>query len=145
MKAMVLEAAGHPLRSIERETPRPGAGQLLVEIAACAACRADLHVIDGDLAQFTVLFSNTQKAHELQKTNDWVVVYFHTVSEPEAKCAIVTEARGPLEGERVVRGREGDCIACYAETDGRGGVMDELPRSQGLQSEPELQLQKDER
>lgn len=66
---------------------------------------------------FTVLFSNTLRAHELQKTKDWVVVYFHTDSEPEAQCTIVTETRGPLEGKRVVRGREGDCIAHYAEVD----------------------------
>ena len=72
-----------------------------------------------DAWQFTVLFSNTQRAHELQKTNDWVVVYFHTDSEPEAQCTIVTETRGPLEGKRVVRGREGDCIAYYAEIDSR--------------------------
>jgi alcohol dehydrogenase, propanol-preferring len=49
VKAMVLEAAGHPLKLVERETPRPGPGQVLVEIAACAVCRTDLHVIDGDL------------------------------------------------------------------------------------------------
>ncbi|MGD9804320.1 MAG: zinc-dependent alcohol dehydrogenase family protein [Hyphomicrobiaceae bacterium] len=49
MRAMLLEAVGHPLKSIERETPRPGAGQVLVEVAACAVCRTDLHVIDGDL------------------------------------------------------------------------------------------------
>jgi alcohol dehydrogenase, propanol-preferring len=49
MKAMVLETVGHPLKLAERETPRPGAGQVLVEIAACAVCRTDLHVIDGDL------------------------------------------------------------------------------------------------
>lgn len=64
--------------------------------------------------QFTVLFSNTQRAHELDKTRDWVMIYFHTDSEPEAQCTIVTEIRGPLEGRRVVRGREGDCIAHYA-------------------------------
>jgi propanol-preferring alcohol dehydrogenase len=46
---MVLEAVGCPLRLVEREMPRPGAGQVLVEIAACAVCRTDLHVIDGDL------------------------------------------------------------------------------------------------
>lgn len=49
MKAMVLEAAGHPLKLVEREMPRPGPGQVLVEISACAVCRTDLHVIDGDL------------------------------------------------------------------------------------------------
>jgi propanol-preferring alcohol dehydrogenase len=46
---MVLETTGHPLRLVEWETPRPGPGQLLVEVAACAVCRTDLHVIDGDL------------------------------------------------------------------------------------------------
>lgn len=49
MQAMVLEAVGRPLTLIERETPEPGAGQVLVEIDACAVCRTDLHVIDGDL------------------------------------------------------------------------------------------------
>jgi EAL domain-containing protein (putative c-di-GMP-specific phosphodiesterase class I) len=49
--------------------------------------------------QFTVLFSNTQRAHELEKTSDWVVVYFHTDAEPEAQCTIVPETRGPLEGD----------------------------------------------
>jgi hypothetical protein len=68
-----------------------------------------------DAWQFTALFSNTPRAHELRKTNDWVVVYFHTDFEPEAQCTIVTETRGPLEGKRVVRGREGECIAYYAE------------------------------
>jgi propanol-preferring alcohol dehydrogenase len=46
---MVLETTGHPLRLIERDTPLPGSGQVLVEIATCAVCRTDLHVIDGDL------------------------------------------------------------------------------------------------
>ncbi|MGE4056272.1 MAG: zinc-dependent alcohol dehydrogenase family protein, partial [Vicinamibacterales bacterium] len=49
MKAMVLETAGHPLRLTERATPHPGPCQVLVEVAACAVCRTDLHVIDGDL------------------------------------------------------------------------------------------------
>ncbi len=63
---------------------------------------------------FTVLFSNTQRAHELQKTRDWVVVYFHTDSEPEGQCTIVTERTGPLAGRRVVRGREIECRSHYA-------------------------------
>jgi len=46
---MVLQAIGRPLELVERETPRPGPGQVLVRIAACAVCRTDLHVIDGDL------------------------------------------------------------------------------------------------
>jgi DNA polymerase/3'-5' exonuclease PolX len=65
---------------------------------------------------FTVLFSNTQRAHELQRTRDWVVVYFHTDSEPEGQCTIVTERTGPLAGKRVVRGREVECRSHYVNT-----------------------------
>ena len=71
--------------------------------------------------EFTALFSNTQKAHELGRTRDWVVMYFHGDAEPEAQCTVVTETRGALAGRRVVRGREGDSAAHYAaiEHDGR--------------------------
>ncbi len=51
MKAMILEAAGRPLKMIEREVPQPGPGQVLVSIDACAVCRTDLHVVDGDLTE----------------------------------------------------------------------------------------------
>jgi hypothetical protein len=63
--------------------------------------------------QFTVLFSNTARAHELGRIGDWVVIYFHTDSRPEGQCTVVTESRGELAGLRVVRGREADCRACY--------------------------------
>jgi DNA uptake protein ComE-like DNA-binding protein len=57
----------------------------------------------------TALFSNTARAHELEKTDDWVVLYFHTDHGPEAQRTVVTETSGPLEGRRVVRGREAEC------------------------------------
>jgi len=50
MRAMRLEAAGEPLVARELPVPAPGAGQVLVEVAACAVCRTDLHVVDGELA-----------------------------------------------------------------------------------------------
>jgi propanol-preferring alcohol dehydrogenase len=46
---MVLEAVGEPLRQRDVAAPRPDAGQLLVDIAACGVCRTDLHVVDGEL------------------------------------------------------------------------------------------------
>jgi alcohol dehydrogenase, propanol-preferring len=53
MRALELVAcgpiAGAPLRMVERATPRPGAGQLTVRLAACAICRTDLQVVEGDL------------------------------------------------------------------------------------------------
>jgi propanol-preferring alcohol dehydrogenase len=49
MHAMVLERAGAPLVVRARPVPAPGAGEVLVEIAACGVCRTDLHVVDGEL------------------------------------------------------------------------------------------------
>ncbi len=49
MKAMVLNAVRTPLVFTTRDDPTPGPGQVLVAVAACAVCRTDLHVVDGDL------------------------------------------------------------------------------------------------
>jgi alcohol dehydrogenase, propanol-preferring len=49
MQGMVLSAVGQPLEMVEKTTPTPGAGQVLIEVSACAVCRTDLHVVDGDL------------------------------------------------------------------------------------------------
>jgi propanol-preferring alcohol dehydrogenase len=49
MKAMVLQSVGSPLVEQELPDPAPGPGQLLLEVGACAVCRTDLHVYDGDL------------------------------------------------------------------------------------------------
>ena len=46
---MVLEAPGRPLRLVDREVPRPGPGELLLEVRACGVCRTDLHLLDGEL------------------------------------------------------------------------------------------------
>jgi hypothetical protein len=58
---------------------------------------------------FTALFSNTARAHELQKTDDWVVIYHSAGGGPEDQCTVVTETSGPRRGLRVVRGREREC------------------------------------
>ena len=49
MRAMILEAPGHPLRAAAPTTPRPGPGQVLLRVLACGVCRTDLHVADGEL------------------------------------------------------------------------------------------------
>jgi len=54
---------------------------------------------------FTALFSNTDRAHELSRVRDWVVIYFEHDGH-EGQCTVVTEYRGPLMGKRIVRGRE---------------------------------------
>lgn len=51
MRAMVFEKAGEPLRSKELPRPEAGAGQVLIRVRACAVCRTDLHIVDGELNQ----------------------------------------------------------------------------------------------
>jgi alcohol dehydrogenase, propanol-preferring len=46
---MVLHATGGPLALEERTKPEPGQGQILLRVRACAVCRTDLHLVDGDL------------------------------------------------------------------------------------------------
>lgn len=61
---------------------------------------------------FTALYSNTARAHELNKTHDWVVIYYVRDGE-EDQATVVTETQGPLQGKRVVRGREAECQRYY--------------------------------
>ena len=49
MRAQVLTAAGLPLASAELPAPQPGPQQVLIAVRACAVCRTDLHVVDGEL------------------------------------------------------------------------------------------------
>src|SRR5919201_1717231 len=49
MRAMVLERPRTPLVMHEGPAPRPAAGEILIDIAACGVCRTDLHVVDGEL------------------------------------------------------------------------------------------------
>ncbi|MFA8356963.1 helix-hairpin-helix domain-containing protein [Burkholderia ubonensis] len=72
-----------------------------------------LHVT-RDGWHFTALFSNTLHAHELGRVEDWVVLYFYNDGHEENQRTVVTETRGALVGQRVVRGRETECRAHYA-------------------------------
>jgi propanol-preferring alcohol dehydrogenase len=49
MRAQVLTAAGRPLAAAELPAPRPGPQQVLITVRACAVCRTDLHIVDGEL------------------------------------------------------------------------------------------------
>ena len=49
MKAMVLDTPGLPLREALLARPVPGPGEVLLQVEACAVCRTDLHVVDGEL------------------------------------------------------------------------------------------------
>jgi alcohol dehydrogenase, propanol-preferring len=46
---MVFTGAGSPLRAAELPGPEPGPGQVRLNVRACAVCRTDLHIVDGEL------------------------------------------------------------------------------------------------
>src|SRR5689334_17717647 len=51
MRAMVLDKPRTPLQLRDIPRPEPAAGQLLIEVDACAVCRTDLHIVDGELTE----------------------------------------------------------------------------------------------
>jgi hypothetical protein len=59
--------------------------------------------------RYTALFSNTARAHRAGKTRDWVVLYSDDGTR-EDQYTVITAARGPLRGRRVVAGREVECV-----------------------------------
>jgi propanol-preferring alcohol dehydrogenase len=48
MKAAVVREFGKSLTIEELPIPKPGPGELLVEVMACGVCHTDLHAADGD-------------------------------------------------------------------------------------------------
>jgi len=49
MRAMILEQPGKPLALRECPVPEPRGRQVLLQVLACAVCRTDLHIVDGEL------------------------------------------------------------------------------------------------
>lgn len=126
--AALAQRLGRPLALRTAETPAPPVA-LLLEVdalyrkqAAAGSLRTIapkrfnpsgeawlpiMHARHDDW-HFTALYSNTLLAHQLDKTRDWVVIYYHLGDQPEGRCTVVTETRGPNAGQRVVRGRESE-------------------------------------
>ncbi len=48
---MQLRAAKEPLRLVELPVPSPGRGEVLIRVSACAVCRTDLHIVNGELTE----------------------------------------------------------------------------------------------
>jgi len=49
MHAQILTAAHRPLVASDIAPPQPAAGEVLIAVKACAVCRTDLHIVDGEL------------------------------------------------------------------------------------------------
>ena len=70
-----------------------------------------LHTHRGE-RDYTALYSNTARAHELGRTRDWVVLYSDGGLD-ERQATVITAQRGVLRGRRIVRGREQECEEFY--------------------------------
>jgi hypothetical protein len=77
-----------------------------------------LHTQRGG-AHYTAMYSNSARAHELEATRDWVVVY-RTGPHARGRWTVITSRYGTLRDRRIVRGREAECAAHYrVQTRGR--------------------------
>lgn len=90
-------AASHPLRLVKRDEPEPGAGELLIRVSACAVCRTDLHVVEGDL---TLHRSSVVPGHE--------IVGYVTATGP----GVEGHAVGDRVGVAWLRHTCGQCAYC---------------------------------
>jgi DNA polymerase (family X) len=121
------EAAVGELLDVDAEYRRAAAANTLKKIAprrfnpAGEAWLPVLHTTH-DNRHYTALFSNTARAHQLHKTNDWVVLYYegHGV---ERQFTVITSEFGRLKGRRIVRGREGECEEYYRRSIPRWGAQ----------------------
>lgn len=113
-------ASGQPpaelLLDVDRQYRRESAAGKLPKIAPKRFNpdgRAWLPILHTNRGKWhlTALFSNTARAHELGRTDDWVVVYYYDDDHQEGQNTIVTETKGPMQGQRVIRGREAECGA----------------------------------
>jgi len=91
-----------------------------------------LHSNRGE-RHYTAMFSNTARAHQMGRTRDWVILYYDG-PDGERQGTVITSQRGPLTGERIVRGRESECLEYYRQAkvhhrpdDNADQTVDKLP------------------
>src|ERR1700737_1164064 len=105
MRAMVLQQPEKPLIPEDVPKPRPTAGELLVRVNACAVCRTDLHVVDGELPDPKLpLILGHQIVGRVEEIGDGVNGFS------------VGDGLGLAGGERVgiswLGWTDGDCVYC---------------------------------
>ncbi len=76
MRAMVLEATASELVPRTRPIPEPAPGQVLIQVEACAVCRTDLHVVDGELPDIPLPIV---PGHEIVGTGLWAYHHWRSV------------------------------------------------------------------
>jgi hypothetical protein len=70
---------------------------------------------ERDDRHYTAMYSNTEHAHAMETTHDWVVIYLedHNNHGQHGRWTVITSHFGKLRGRRIVRGRESDCAEFY--------------------------------
>jgi len=112
MRAMVLDAPGRPLRRAEVPEPEPGPGQLRLRVRACALCRTDLHLRDGELEPGHLpLVLGHQIVAEVESTGERVGVPW--LGWTDGTCAYCRSGRENLCPNARFTGRDVD--GGYAE------------------------------
>lgn len=108
------------LLAVDREYRDLAACDRLLRVAprrfnpAGAAWLPILHAEHGG-RHYTAMYSNTSRAHDAGALRDWVVI-FREEKKLGGTWTVVTARLGPLKGRRVVRGREDQCQAWYAQS-----------------------------
>lgn len=111
------------LLDVDREYRDKAAAGMLKKIAprrfnpAGAAWLPILHTA-RDGRHYTALFSNTARAHEVGTTRDWVVLFCDD-GDTEHRFTVITSGFGPLEGRRIVAGREAECEKYFERSEAR--------------------------
>jgi hypothetical protein len=72
-----------------------------------------LHTHRGE-RHYTALYSNTARAHQLNTTKDWVIIYRDDF-QSHGRWTVITSQFGKLRGWRIIRGREEECSQYYIQ------------------------------
>lgn len=130
MRVMQLERPGsvrdgRPLRLVERPTPVPGPGEVLIDVTACAVCRTDLQIVEGDLAARTLpIVPGHQVVGRIAGHGAGVDISHHP---PGARVGVAWIASADGSCRFCTSGRENLCPELrFTGWDRDGGYADQL-------------------
>src|SRR5437763_6290333 len=108
MRAMLLRHPREPLELADVPEPEAGDGQLRIEIEACAVCRTDLHIVDGELADPKLPLI---PGHQ-------IVGHVEEIGEPRPSSSGIRHSSFAV-GDRIgipwLGWTDGDCAYCRSE------------------------------
>src|SRR4029453_6103278 len=124
MRAMLLEKTGDagrdPLHEVERPELRPSAGEVVIEVDACAVCRTDLHIVEGEVPARLPIVPGHQVVGRLVECGEGVEAFRRGdrvgvgwLSSTCGECAFCVSGRENLCRRALFTGRDRD--GGYAE------------------------------